>query len=195
VIEVRPSDCDYSDRPLTAEQLGELLFRVARIRWTKLVSAAGGATYTISDRPYPSTAGLYELELYLSLERCAGLPRGNYHYDPLEHALTLISDSESELTELLDIAKVAAGRTLRPPVLVTVATRIARLSWMYGGIAYATTLEHVGALQQTLHLVATAMGLASCALTVGDGAVADEALRLDWPTEVSVGEFLVGARR
>jgi len=195
VIEVRTSSCDYSDRPLTAEQLGELLFRVARIRWTKQVSAAGGAAYAISDRPYPSTAGLYELELYLSLERCAGLPQGNYHYDPGEHALTQISHSAAELTELLDIAKVAAGSTLRPPVLVTVTTRIARLSWMYGGIAYATMLRHVGALQQTLQLVATAMGLTSCALTVGDGAVADEALRLDWPTEVSVGEFLVGARR
>lgn len=195
VIEVSRSYRDYSERPVTAEELGELLFRVARIRSTELGSAAAETNYTVSDRPYPSTADLYELELYLSLDRCPGLPRGNYHYDPREHALTLISDSEAELGELLDIAKVAAGSTQRPPVLITVTTRIARLSWIYSGIAYATTLKHVGALQQTLHLVATAMGLASTALAVPDGATVDEALSLDWPAEVSVGDFLVGVRR
>jgi SagB-type dehydrogenase family enzyme len=195
VIEVSRSYRDYSERPVTAEELGELLYRVARIRSTESASAPVEATYTVSDRPYPSTADLYELELYLSIDRCAGLPRGNYHYDPREHHLTLVTDAESDLGEMLDIAKVAAGSTQRPPVLITVTTRIARLSWMYSGIAYATTLKHVGALQQTLHLVATAMGLASTALAVGDGAVADQALRLGWPTEVSVGEFLVGVRR
>jgi SagB-type dehydrogenase family enzyme len=195
VIEVSRSYRDYSERAVSAEELGELLFRVARIRATELGSAAIETNYTVSDRPYPSTADLYELELYLSVDRCAGLPRGNYHYDPREHALTLVSDSEPELAELLDIAKVAAGSTQRPPVLITVTTRIARLSWIYSGIAYATTLKHVGALQQTLHLVATAMGLASTALAVDDGATVDQALRLDWPSEVSVGDFLIGVRR
>jgi SagB-type dehydrogenase family enzyme len=195
VIEVSRSYRDYSERPVTAEELGELLFRVARIRSTELGSAATETNYTVSDRPYPSTADLYELELYVSLDHCAGLPRGTFHYDPGAHALTLVSDSEEDLGELLDIAKVGAGSTQRPPVLITVTTRIARLSWIYSGIAYATTLKHVGALQQTLHLVATAMGLASCALAVADGAAVDEALRLRWPAEVSVGDFIIGVRR
>lgn len=194
VLESRESHRDFADGPLTAEQLGELLYRVARIRWIKVASAAG-ASYAISSRPYPSTADLYELELYLSLDRCAGLPRGSYHYDPREHALTLVNDSEPELDELLDIAKVAAGSVHRPAVLITIATRIARLSWMYTGIAYSTTLRNVGALQQTLYLAATAMGLASCAVAAEDGAAADEALRLRWPAEVTVGEFIVGGLR
>lgn len=194
-IETRRTYRDWSERPLTAEQVGELLFRVARIRWTKLASAAGGATYAISDRPYPSIADLYELELYLSIDRCTGLRRGSHHYDPRRHSLTLINDSERDLADILDMAQVAAGSTQRPAVLITVTTRIARLSWMYSGIAYSSTLRHVGALQQTLHLVATAMGLASSALAVSDGAAADEALRLEWPKEVSVGEFIVGARQ
>ena len=194
VIETSRFGRGYPDREPTAEQLGELLFRAARIRWTRLVTAAVGAGYVVSDRPYPSTADLYELELYLTVDRCAGLPRGCYHYDAREHVLTLISDSESELADLLDTAKIAAGSMRRPPVLITVTTRIGRLSWRYSAIAYATTLRHVGALQQTLHLVATAMGLVSSALAVSDGASADDALRLDWPIEVSVGEFIVGAR-
>jgi SagB-type dehydrogenase family enzyme len=195
VLEVSRFHRDYSERAVTAEELGELLFRVARIRATGPGPTTGVTSYRVSHRPYPSTADLYELELYVSIDRCAGLPRGTYHYDPQDHALTLVSDSEPQLAELLDIGKVAAGSTRRPPVLITVTTRIARLSWIYSGIAYATTLKHVGALQQTMHLVATAMGLASTALAVDDGEAVDRALRLDWPTEVSVGDFLIGARQ
>lgn len=194
VLEASRTFREFTDRPVSAQELGELLYRVARIRRTTLTTAAGGATYATSNRPYPSTADLYELELYLSLHNCAGLPRGNYHYDPAEHSLTLIDDSETGLTELLDTAKVAAGSTQRPPVLITMTTRIARLSWIYSGVAYSTTLKHVGALQQTLHLMATAMGLGSAAVDAGDGAAAAEVLRLDWPSEVSVGEFVLGHR-
>jgi SagB-type dehydrogenase family enzyme len=182
------------ERALTAELLGELLYRVARIRWTKMVRTVDGISYMVSDRPYPSTADLYELELYLSLDRCAGLPRGNYHYDPREHTLTLLGSTEAELVELMDTATVAAGSTRRPAAVITVTSRIARLAWMYSGIAYATTLKHVGALQLMLQLEATAMGLASGAVAVGDGVTADLALRLDWPAEVSIGEFIVGGR-
>lgn len=182
------------ERALTTELLGELLYRVARIRWTKLVRTVDGISYMVSDRPYPSTADLYELELYLSLDSCPGLPRGSYHYDPREHALTLIGGTEAELAELMDTAKVAAGSTKRPAAVITVTSRIARLAWMYSGIAYATTLKHVGALQLMLQLEATAMGLASGAVAVGDGVTTDLALRLEWPAEVSVGEFIVGGR-
>jgi SagB-type dehydrogenase family enzyme len=152
-------------------------------------------TYRVSDRPYLSIYGLHELELYASLYHCSGLPRGIYHYDPADHVLTLINDSQSELHELLDYASVAAGTTQRPPVLITITARVARSSWMYGGIAYSLTLTHVGALQQTLCLVATAMGLASCVPAIDPGDVTDSALRLDWPAEIGVGEFMVGYRR
>lgn len=190
-IESRRSNIDFSPRPVSARAIGELLFRVARIRWTRLTRTGDGIEYVVSNRPYPSTADLYELELYISLDRCPELPRGTFHYDPGAHSLTLVDDSEPALVELLDTAKVAAGCNLRPAVLITMTSRIARLSWMYGTIAYSLTLRHVGELQQTFLLVATAMGLACQAPAIVDG-TADEALRLDWPNEVSVGEFLVG---
>ena len=55
--------------------------------------------------------------------------------------------------------------------------RIGRLSWVYDSIAYATTLKHVGVLQQTLYLVATMLGLAPCALAMGDAELATERVR------------------
>lgn len=193
-IENRETVRRFAERPVSAEQVGELLFRTARIRSLMEVSGAGGSRYTASDRPYPSSDSLYELELYVTMDRCAGLPRGIYHYDPLEHALTLINTEEPRLAELLDDAKVLTGTMQRPPVLITMTARMARLSWVYDGIAYSTALKHVGVLQQTLYLVATAMGLAPCALVVGDSDAATEAFHLDWPAEVSIGEFVIGLR-
>jgi SagB-type dehydrogenase family enzyme len=181
-----------TNRQLTAEQVGELLFRAARIRSVSSESAGTLVRYDVSDRPYLSIHGLYELELYVSVHNCAGLSRGTYHYDPEYHALTLVNDSQLELDELLDSARVAAGSPVRPPVLITMTARVARFSWMYGGIGYSLTLAHVGALQQTLCMVANAMGLAACAPAVDSGDVLDSALQLGWPAEVGVGEFLVG---
>ncbi|HEX9336099.1 MAG TPA: SagB family peptide dehydrogenase [Pseudonocardiaceae bacterium] len=183
---------ELTDRQLTAEQVGELLFRAARIRSVASQSTPADVRYATSDRPYLGTYGLYELELYVSVHNCADLPRGTYHYDPQRHILTLINDSPAELDELLASARVAAKTTLQPPLLITMTARVARSSWMYGGIGYYLTLTHIGALQQMLCLVANSMGLAACAPAVDPGDVTDTTLRLDWPAEVGVGEFIVG---
>jgi SagB-type dehydrogenase family enzyme len=183
---------DLTDGALTAEQVGELLFRAARIRSVTSGSTGTDVRYDISDRPYLSIYGLYELEVYVSAHRCAGVPRGTYHYDPQDHVLTLVNDSGPELDELLEGARLAARTTLQPPMLITLTARVARSSWMYGGIGYSLALTHAGALQQTLCLVANAMGLAACAPAVDPGDITNSALRLDWPAEVGIGEFLVG---
>ncbi|WP_117210705.1 SagB family peptide dehydrogenase [Allorhizocola rhizosphaerae] len=193
VIEANQHVRDFSGGAPTVKQLGELLFRAARIRSTR-VTGEGRFAYTVTDRPYPSVANRYELDLYLSVDRCIGLDRGIYHYDPQGHALTLINNSDQHLRELLDMAMVAAGSPQLPPVLITMTARMARFACAYGGIAYSTVLEHVGVLQQTLHLVATAMGLAPCALAFGDSEVANDAFFIDWPAEVSVGELALGVR-
>ncbi|TDV53623.1 SagB/ThcOx family dehydrogenase [Actinophytocola oryzae] len=191
-IEQRRSVREFAEDGPSAEQLGELLYRSARVRSLTDAVGAGLVPYTVSERPYPSAGSLYELDLYLTVDRCAGLPRGIYHYDPDGHALTLVNDRSEHADELLDNAMVLIGATRRPPALITMTARMGRLSWVYDSIAYATTLKHVGVLQQTLYLVATVLGLAPCALATGDDEVATAAFGLDYPAEVSVGEFVVG---
>jgi SagB-type dehydrogenase family enzyme len=193
VIEANTHVRDFSAGEPTHSQLGELLFRAARIREMRKVGK-DDLGYVVTDRPYPSVANRYELDLYVTVDRCLGLPRGIYHYDPQGHFLTLINSSEVELGELLDLAMVAAGSPQRPPVLITMTARMARFACAVGGIAYSTVLEHVGVLQQTLHLVATAMGLGPCALAFGDSEAANDAFSIDWPAEVSVGEIALGVR-
>ncbi|HEY2063542.1 MAG TPA: SagB family peptide dehydrogenase [Amycolatopsis sp.] len=178
----------FSGRTLTGEQIGEFLFRSARVRSVGPGHLPGGLSHEASQRPYFSVAGLYELEIYLTVNRCSGLVRGIHHYDPLDHALTLVNDDEEDVAQMLDMAMIAGGGRRRPSALLNVTARVARTGWVLGSAAYATTLMHVGALQQTLYLNARAMGLEAHALPVDAADRVDRALKLEWPAEVGVGE-------
>lgn len=182
---------EFNDSVLSAEQIGEFLFRGARIRSIGPAHVPNGPSHNASQRPYFSVACLYELELYVSVNRCSGLDRGIYHYDPLEHRLSLVNDDEADLAAMLDMAMIGGGNHQRPSALITVTARMPRMASVLGGGAYATTLAHVGALQQTLYLVARAMGLAAHAVPVDAGDRVDRALKLEWPAEVGVGECVL----
>jgi SagB-type dehydrogenase family enzyme len=198
VLEGRRSVRGYGDRPVTVEQLGELLYRAARVRQVIPGDPQSPTAYDIVDRPYPAGGSTGELELYLSVANCEGLEPGVYRYDAAAHRLQPRhwngAADEAAFRELLTAAWRATNRTVEPQVLITVTSRFGRLSWKYSHIAYALTLKHVGVLYQTLYLVATAMGLAPCGLGSGDTDAAARALGLEWTQETSVGEFLIGSR-
>lgn len=189
-VEQRFAGRDHDERPLDLDQLSELLFRSARVRW--LADRTDETLYDQSSRPYPSGGATYDLELYLTVDRCDGLERGLYHYDPDRHALEHLGQPTAATDRMLADAMGATGGQVRPQVLVTVASRFARISWKYEGMAYATTLRNVGALYQTLWLVATAMGVACCPLGGGDASAFAEATGLDPYVESNVGEVALG---
>jgi oxazoline/thiazoline dehydrogenase len=81
----------------------------------------------------------------------------------------------------------------RPQVLIIMAARFQRVAWKYETLAYAMILKNVGVLQQTMNLVATAMGLAACALGNGDSDLFTRTAGVDYYTETSVGEFALGS--
>jgi SagB-type dehydrogenase family enzyme len=194
VLEGRSSVRAYDARPITVQQLGELLYRAARIRHLIDADPQRGLLYPASNRPYPGGGACYELELYPVVNQCEGLASGVYHYDPLAHMLRRVRDRDERVEALIgDVAWVFGG-ACEPQVLIGVTARFQRVSWKYEGIAYALILKDVGVLYQTLYLVATAMGLAPSAV---DGANADllsRAIETDYLVESAVGEFLVGSR-
>jgi SagB-type dehydrogenase family enzyme len=63
------------------------------------------------------------------------------------------------------------------------------VAWKYQAIAYALVLKNTGVLFQQMYLVATALGLAPCAIGTGDTQVFAQASGLDFSEESSVGEF------
>ncbi|MEV3984062.1 SagB family peptide dehydrogenase [Nonomuraea sp. NPDC049758] len=191
VLEQRRSIREYGQRPLRADQVAEFLWRVGRVR---SLTDAEGLPYQASSRPYPSGGACYDLELYPLVDRCDGLAPGIYHYDPLGHRLTGVEARPADLARILGDARSAAGLARSPDVMFVITSRFQRLSWKYRGLAYAATLKNVGVLYQTMYLVATAMGLAPCALGSGDSDLSARVLGLDRLEESAVGEFMLGSR-
>lgn len=188
VMEGRRSIRSYDeDDPLTVEEVGEFLFRTARVR------ATGQDTgLDVSDRPWPAGGAAHELEVYPLVHKVRGLPSGLYHYDPHQHGLSQVPATATALRWLMMSSAAGMNGGATPQVLFVIATRYGRLSWKYRAMAYALTLKHVGVLQQTMYLAATAMGLAPCALGVGDAEAFAAATGLDALEETGVGEFALG---
>jgi SagB-type dehydrogenase family enzyme len=198
VQEERCSIREYGREPITARQLGEFLYRVARVRDCRDVEIEtphGPLTMGFTSRPYPAGGSLYEMEIYPLVNACTGLEPGLYHYDPLGHRLGRVAGRTAAVEQLIRTtgwAKETSPESLQ--VLLILAARFPRVSWKYATLAYALMLKHVGVLYQTMYLAATVMGLAPCAIGDGDSDLFARAAGLDYYAEGSVGEFLLGSR-
>ncbi len=189
VLEARQSIRQFGARPITGRQLGEFLYRTARVK--DLIDTDYGQ---LSQRPYPGGGALYELELYLTINACDTIAPGLYHYRPVEHELEKLSDPNSHTKALLKDARQASGCDDDPQVLITFAPRFQRVTWKYESMAYATILKNTGVLYHAMYLVATAMGLAACALGGGHADRFVAAAGTTYEAESSVGEFMLGSK-
>jgi SagB-type dehydrogenase family enzyme len=192
VMERRRSIRRYGRVPVTVAQLGELLFRVARVKSLAPPGGGGPDRWASGLRPYPSLGSSYAIEFYLIARECSGLPAGSYHYAPLEHALEAVHGASDAQAELLEQAQISAGLAGPPPLLLVLTARFRRIAAGHRTFAYSCLLKEVGVLQQSLYLASTAMGLAPCALATGDSDASARAFGLDWATESSIGEFVLG---
>jgi len=188
VLEQRKSIRTHGKNPISKAQLSEFLYRVARVRevfqteWDE-----------VSNRPYPGGGAIYELEIYPVIHQCTGLDSGLYHYRPGDHELCQIADMSHDVENVLKLAQLISVSDAKPQVLLVLTARFSRLSWKYQSVVYALILKHVGVLYQSMYLVATAMGLAPCALGGGDSDLFAQASGLDYLAEGAVGEFILGS--
>ncbi|MBO0806684.1 MAG: SagB family peptide dehydrogenase [Actinobacteria bacterium] len=186
--------------PVTADELGDLLYRTARARALITPVDAGAEPSDpgqspdprLSDRPYPGGGACYELELYVAIGQCSGISPGVYHYDPVGHRLEPVNLERKAVGELLGSAAERASMAVPPQVVITITARFRRISWKYEGMAYAVVLKDVGVLFQSLYLVCTAMRLAPCAVGSVRLDATAYALGTDWLLEPTVGQFILG---
>ncbi|MEV7968257.1 SagB family peptide dehydrogenase [Sphaerisporangium sp. NPDC088356] len=177
--------------PITVGQLGDLLYRSMRRR-NAFTSPDG---QELVDRPYPSGGSVHELEVYPLVVSCEGVEPGLWHYDTAGHALERVAEPGPATQILVRRARASALLEADPQVLLVVTARFGRVMWKYETIAYSLVLKHVGVLYQTLYLVGTAMNLAVCGLGGGDAGDFAAASGLDYLTEGSVGELVLGSKR
>jgi SagB-type dehydrogenase family enzyme len=178
-------------RPITLAELAQFLDATARVlsRSDHEVDPGDGG-HTV--RPYPSAGAAYELELYLTVSRCAGLARGFYHYDAGAHALVPIAAAANDVQAMLLRAQGAMGAAAVPQVLITTAARFGRISWKYSSIAYSLILRDVGVLMQSFYLMAVDMGLGGCAIGISNIDLFAKMTAIDFHVEGPVGQFALG---
>ncbi len=193
VIEQRRSHRGSADHPVHLDQIGKLLWYVARVQAHHPANPQDPRSYELTYRPCASAGGMHELELYLTVNRCSGLAPALYRYDPQAHALELVVDANEHTQTLLHDACRAADLSAPPCVLITLAARHGRVAWKYQSIAYALILKNVGVMYQQLYLVATALGLAACAIGAGDADRFALASGTNYYEEAAVGEFVLNS--
>jgi oxazoline/thiazoline dehydrogenase len=189
VLEKRKSIYEFGDNLITINQIGEFLYRVARVK--EITQTPRGE---VASCPYPSAGSLYELELYLVINQCERFSSGFYYYHPLNHQLHFISEITKNVDKLVKNTSKSLGGQATPQVIIIITARFQRVAWKYEGIAYSLILKNVGALYQTMYLVATAMNLAPCAVGLNNADLFAEVLGCDYYVETSVGEFTVSSK-
>lgn len=199
VQEARQSIRHYDqEHPITLDQLGEFLYRVARIVdfWHLPLHKHGVIRrMQVAQRPYPSGGALYEQEFYVVVNRCDGLEAGLYHYDPEHHQLGRCCGRTDEVEALIVRMAWASNTTAETrQVGIILTARFQRFAWKYASIAYALMLKHAGVIYQTMYLVATAMGLAPSGIGNGDSEVFARTAGTNYYEETSIGEFMLGSR-
>jgi len=146
----RRSRREYLNRPLTLEQLSQLLW------------AAQGVTEPalwVGLRSAPSAGGLYPLEIYAVVREggVEGLGAGVYHYLPKEHAARMVV--KGDVSRELMAACVNQEWVGAAPVNFVFTAVFERTSVKYGDRAWQYVFQESGHAAQNIYLQATAMGL------------------------------------
>lgn len=189
-IEHRRSKRERGKKAVTLQQVGVFLWHVARVKQFNPAEPDG---YESTFRPVPGGGAMHEIDLYLTINRCAGLDQGIYHYNPLSHELEKIANLDEPQRALLKDAMLSADMSHPPDVLFTLAARFGRMAWKYQSIAYAVTLKNAGVLYNQMYLVATALGLAPCGLGGGNAEAFSLATNTSYYEEGSIGEFILSS--
>ena len=189
ILEERKSIRQHGEKPITVKQLGEFLYRSARLR-----EIVPRDNMDCSNRPYPTGGACYDLEIYTAINFCENIDAGLYYYAPQDHQLCKVSGKTKQVEALLKNAGFSVQIEGEPQILILLSSRFSRVSWGYESIAYSLILKHVGVLYQTMYLVATAMNLAPSGVGGGNSELFAAAAGCDYFTESSVGEFILGSR-
>jgi len=159
VLLKRRSVRDYTDEPLTLQEVSQLLW------------AAQGITDPRGFRTSPSAGATYPLETYLVAGNVDGLAPGLYRYVPGRHVIVKLMDGD--LRSQLSKAALGQECVKRGAIDIVFTAIYERTTWRYGrrGIRYVHI--EIGHAAQNVYLQAAALNLG----TVAVGAFHDNKVR------------------
>ena len=158
----RRSIREYEKKPLTLEQLAQLLW-----------AAQGITDVRRGFRTTPSAGATYPLEVYVVVgsNGVIGLEAGIYHYDPQAHVLKLLKygDFRNELC----LACLGQPWVKQAPIDIVIVAIYERTTLRYGDRGIRYVRMEVGHVGQNTYPQATALGLG----TIVIGAFYDDKVR------------------
>jgi SagB-type dehydrogenase family enzyme len=131
-------------------------------QFSQLLWAAQGITEPNGfKRAAPSAGALYPMDIYavLGSNSIAGLEAGVYHYEPLNHSVSLVREDDMRK----DVANASLWQMwmAHAPLILIITAEYSRIMGKYGqrGIRYA--MIEAGHIGQNIFLQAQSMGLAA----------------------------------
>lgn len=179
----RKSTRQFSGHSISKKELSYLLFSSSGL--TRL-----GKTFDDSRRPYPSAGARYPLEVYPLILNCGEIKKGLYHYNVKEHSLELLL--QKDLTDWF-FKVVGEEQWLKQSAVVLIITGVLdRTRIKYGDRGYRYILIETGHLGQNISLLATELGLGSCALGGFIDVEVDRLLDIDFTKETTLYLIVIG---
>lgn len=176
-IKNRRSRRKFTSESLTLKELSFLLW----------------ATQGVTDRDIgahravPSAAARHPFETYLVVRRVKGLKPGIYRYLPLDHKLSLESDSKEQVEKIATSCFEMNTTLLQTAAVVFVWAAIPyRTEWCAGPYAYKFIAMDAGHLCQNLYLAVEAIHAGTCAIAAYDQQLVDSVINVNGKDEFTV---------
>ena len=152
-VQERRSLRDFDDKPMTREQLSQLLWATQGIT---------GRRRGFAFRAAPSAGACYPIDTYVVVNRVDGLEPGLYHYGVAEG--TLERRRQGDLAPAVAAACLDQEMCAEAGVVFAWTALPARSKHRYHERAYRYIYLDAGHIGENLHLAATALGLGCCAV-------------------------------
>jgi SagB-type dehydrogenase family enzyme len=151
----RRSQRDYLGLAVSRDELEAVLATACGVTGER--NWAGRKT---SLRAYPSSGGLYAVEIYPVALRVEGLDPAVFHFRPIENVLELVkpADPHAFIAAMLPMERALVANAA---VLICLAANFPRHERKYGQGGYRMLIAEAGHISQNLILAATALGLAA----------------------------------
>ena len=169
-IENRRSLREYSDAPLSLEELAILLHGVQGVKRT----VPERATF----RTVPSAGARHAFETVVWANRVDGLEPGMYQYLAIEHQLMSLDCPAEAIDRLVEACLGQRFIAESAATFAWIADR-RRMAWRYGERGVRYLFLDAGHVCQNMYLIAEALGAGACAIGAFDDERLNELVGLD----------------
>ncbi|NOX38187.1 MAG: SagB/ThcOx family dehydrogenase [Calditrichaeota bacterium] len=182
-IRQRRSVREYTRKPLSLEQLSQLLFAAQGIT---------GHAFGQPLRSVPSAGALYPFEIYVIVHRVTGLQPGVYHYAVRQHALEVVKlgDFRRRITH----AGLEQDMLGEASVVFVLAAIFDRTRSKYGERGFRYVYMEAGHISQNIYLQAVSLKLGSVCIGAFLDDKVNELIGVDGRKEAAIYLHAVGTR-